>query len=112
MLEAIVRWSLHNRVVVVALAALLLLSGAYASKRARLDVFPEFAPPQVVIQTEAPGLSPVEVEQLVTVPVEAAVNGAPRLEALRSQSIQGLSVVTVVFQDGTDIHRARQHIGE
>src|SRR5258707_8522049 len=112
MLEAIVRWSLHTRVVVVSLAALLLLSGAYASKRARLDVFPEFAPPQVVIQTEAPGLSPAEVEQLVTLPIETAVNGIPRLDTLRSQSIQGLSVITVIFQDGTDIYRARQQVGE
>jgi CzcA family heavy metal efflux pump len=112
MLQALVSWSVRQRAVVLVLAALLLLGGLYAARTARLDVFPEFAPPQVVIQTEAPGLSPLEVEQLVTGPVEQAVNGVPRLDALRSQSVQGLSVVTVIFQDGTDIYRARQLVTE
>jgi CzcA family heavy metal efflux pump len=112
MLQAIVLWSLHNRVVVIGLAVLLFGTGLFATQRARLDVFPDFAPPQVIIQTEAPGLSPAEVEQLVTLPIEYAVNGIPRLEVLRSQSIQGVSVVTVIFQDGTDIYRARQQVSE
>jgi CzcA family heavy metal efflux pump len=112
MLQAIVAWSIHNRVVVVALAVFLLVLGCYAAGHAKLDVFPEFAPPQVVIQTEAPGLSPGEVEQLVTLPLETAVNGLPRLDVLRSQSIQGLSVITVIFQDSTDIYRARQLVTE
>jgi CzcA family heavy metal efflux pump len=112
MLQAIVAWSIRNRVVVVVLAVLLLAAGLYATREARLDVFPEFAPPQVVVQTEAPGLSPAEVEQLVTLPIEYAVNGIPRLDVLRSQSIQGLSVITVIFQDGTDIYRARQQVTE
>ncbi len=112
MLQAIVAWSIRNRVVVVVLAALLLVAGLYAAARARLDVFPEFAPPQVVIQTEAPGLSAAEVEQLVTAPIEQVVNGVARLDVLRSQSIQGLSVVTALFADGTDVHRARQDVTE
>src|SRR5262249_36269530 len=112
MLQAIVYWSIHNRAVVIILAALLLIAGLYATTAAKLDVFPEFAPPQVVIQTEAPGLSPNEVEQLVTLPIEQAVNGIPNLDVLRSQSIQGLSVITVIFQDGTDIFRARQMVSE
>src|SRR5262245_59257367 len=112
MLQAVVNWSIHNRVVVLALAVLLLLLGVNAARRARLDVFPEFAPPQVVIQTEAPGLSPNEVEQLVTLPIEYAVNGIPRLDVLRSKSVQGLSVVEIIFQDGTDIYRARQQVTE
>jgi Cu/Ag efflux pump CusA len=112
MLQAIVDWSLRNRLAVVVLAAILLVVGVYSTTRAKLDVFPEFAPPQVTIQTEAPGLSPGEVEQLVTLPIESAVNGIPRLDTLRSQSIQGLSVITVIFQDGTDIYRARQQVAE
>ncbi|HLJ95635.1 MAG TPA: efflux RND transporter permease subunit [Gemmataceae bacterium] len=112
MLQAIVAWSIHNRVVVVALAVFLLVLGGYAAGHAKLDVFPEFAPPQVVIQTEAPGLSPGDVEQLITLPLETAVNGLPRLDVLRSQSIQGLSVITVIFQDGMDIYRARQLVTE
>src|SRR5437762_13894707 len=112
MLQAVVNWSLRNRAVVLVLAGLLLLAGLYATAHAKLDVFPDFAPPQVVVQTEAPGLSPGEVELLVTLPIEQAINGIPGLEVLRSQSIQGLSVITVIFQDGTDIYRARQLVTE
>jgi CzcA family heavy metal efflux pump len=112
MLQAIVSWSVRHRVVVVCLALLLLGVGLYAAAHARLDVFPDFTPPQVIVQTEAPGLSPAEVEQLVTTPIEQAVNGLPRLDTLRSQSIQGLSVITVIFQDGTDVYRARQLVTE
>jgi CzcA family heavy metal efflux pump len=112
MLQFLVEVSLRNRVVVVVLAALLLVGGMYATWHAQLDVFPNFAPPMVVVQTQAPGLSPGEVEQLVTLPIEMALNGVPRLDTLRSQSIQGLSAVTVIFQDGADIFRARQQVAE
>ncbi len=75
-------------------------------------MFPEFAPPQVAIQTEAPGLAPEQVELLVTQPVENAVNGVPGVASLRSQSIQGLSIVTVTFDPATDILRDRQSLSE
>lgn len=107
-LNAIVRASLRRSSVVLALAALLVAFGLYTLGRTKVDVFPEFAPPLVVVQSEAPGLSPEEVEQLVTQPVEQALNGVPKLETLRSQSIQGLSVVTAIFEEGTDLMRARQ----
>ena len=112
MLQALVSWSLRNRVVVVVLSVLLLVLGGYAAGHAKLDVFPEFVPPQVVVQTEAPGLSADEVEPLVTLPIEQALSGVPGLDVLRSQSIQGLSVCTLIFQDGTDIFRARQLVAE
>ena len=112
MLQFIVRWSIDNRVVVIVLSLLLLGFGGYAVDHAKLDVFPEFVPPQVVVQTEAPGLSANEVEPLVTLPIEQALNGLPGLDVLRSQAIQGLSVSTVIFQDGTDIYRARQLVAE
>jgi CzcA family heavy metal efflux pump len=112
MLQAIVHWSIHNRAVVVVLSALLLAFGFYAVEHAKLDVFPEFVPPQVVVQTEAPGLAADEVEPLVTLPIEQALLGTPGLDVLRSQSIQGLSVSTLIFQDGTDIYRARQLVAE
>jgi CzcA family heavy metal efflux pump len=112
MLQAVVRWSLKYRTVVVALAAIVLVIGVHAAGKCRLDVFPEFAPPQAIIQTECPGLAPAEVEQLVTIPIETSVNGVPRLAKLRSQSVQGLSVITAIFHDGTDIYRARQHVTE
>ncbi len=112
MLQALVDWSLRQRVVILALALVLLLVGFHACRTARLDVFPEFSPPQVVIQTEAPGLSPLDVEQLVTTPLEQSIRGLPRLSTVRSQSLQGLSVITVLFEDGADIYRARQQVAE
>ncbi|MEI7729503.1 MAG: efflux RND transporter permease subunit [Verrucomicrobiota bacterium] len=112
MLQAIVQFSLRFRGVVVALACLLLAFGLYVARNAKLDVFPDFVPPQVVIQTEAPGLSPEQVEALVTRPVETAVNGLGNQEAMRSESIQGLSIITVVFKEGTEIYTARQMLAE
>ncbi|MBI4564299.1 MAG: efflux RND transporter permease subunit [Planctomycetes bacterium] len=112
MLRRIVRRSLEYRGTVIAVACLATAYGAYVAGRAKLDVFPEFAPPQVFIHTEAPGLSPEQVETLVTRPVESAVNGAGNLQAIRSQSIQGLSVVTAVFNEGTEVFRARQIVAE
>ena len=112
MLQRIVEFSIRLRGVVIALACLALGYGIYEAERAKLDVFPEFAPPRVVVQTEAPGLSPQEVEALVTRPIESAINGTSGLESLRSKSIQSLSVVTATFSGGTDILTARQLIGE
>ena len=112
MLKALVEFSIRYRGVVIALACLVLVYGLNTAARARLDVFPEFAPPQVVIQTEAVGLASEQVEQLVTRPIEITVNGVANLESIRSQSTQGLSVITAVFQDGTDIYRARQMVSE
>ena len=91
MLRALVEFSIRYRGVVIALACVVLAYGLNTAARAKLDVFPEFAPPQVVIQTEAVGLSSEQVEQLVTRPIELAVNGVANLESIRSQSIQGLS---------------------
>jgi CzcA family heavy metal efflux pump len=112
MLSAIVRSSLRFHGVVVALAVALLGYGFYALSQAKYDVFPDFAPPFVTIQTEAAGLSPEQVELLVTRLIENAINGASGIDSLRSQSIQGLSVVTVVFQEATDIYRDRQVVAE
>jgi len=112
MLRALVHFSLRFRGVVVALAVLLLGYGLYVASRTRLDVFPEFAPPMVIIQTEAPGLSPEEVEQLVTRPIENALNGSPGLATVRSQSIQNLSVVTLIFAENADVFRVRQLVAE
>jgi CzcA family heavy metal efflux pump len=112
MLSAIVRSSLRFSGVVVALAAALLGYGFYSLAHAKYDVFPDFAPPFVTIQTEAAGLSPEQVELLVTRPIENAINGVAGIDSLRSGSIQGLSVVTVVFQDATDIYRDRQVVAE
>ena len=112
MLTAIVRFSLRFRGVVIALACMLVGYGLYTLASAKYDVFPEFAPPLVVIQTEASGLSPEQVEVLVTQPIENAVNGVSGIESLRSGSIQGLSVITAAFKPNIDIYRARQVVAE
>ena len=112
MLDHIVRFSLRFRGIVIALALALAGYGIYAYTQAKYDVFPEFAPPMVNIQAEAPGLAPEQVEQLVTLPIENAINGVEGIEALRSQSIQGLGLIVVTFHSGTDIYRARQAIAE
>src|SRR6266481_741961 len=112
MLSAIVRFSIRFRGIAISLACALLVYGILSLSHVPYDVFPEFAPPEVSIQTEAPGLSPEQVEVLVTQPIENAINGVAGIESLRSRSIQGLSVITVVFRPGTDIYRDRQAVTE
>ncbi len=112
MLRRLVELSLGSRGVVITLAVGLIIYGVFVTKSAKLDVFPDFVQPQVTVQTEAPGLAPEQVESLVTRPVENALSGAGDLDSVRSESIQGLSVVTAVFKEGTEIYRARQMIAE
>ncbi|CAN5673668.1 efflux RND transporter permease subunit [soil metagenome] len=112
MLSAIVRWSLSRPRLVAVAALLLLIYGVLVLTHAKYDVFPEFVPAQAEVQTEAPGLSAEQVEQLVTRPVEQAVNGAAGVAEVRSESIQGVSIVTVVFAEGSDPYRARQIVAE
>lgn len=109
---ALVSFAIRFRGIVIAVSCMLLVYGAYTISRANYDVFPEFAPPQVGIQTEAPGLTPEQVETLVTRPIETAINGAAGVQTLRSTSIQGLSVVTVFFDPSGDIYRDRQVVAE
>lgn len=112
MLQRLVHLSIRFRGVVIALACLTVAYGIYAVSRAKYDVYPEFAPPLVQIQTEAPGLSPEEVEELVTRPIENTVNGVANLESLRSQSAQGLSIITAIFAEHSDVFRSRQVVAE
>jgi CzcA family heavy metal efflux pump len=112
MLQALVKFSLRFRGVVIVLALVLFGYGIYISRNAKLDVFPNFVQPQVVIQTESPGLAPEQVELLVTLPLETMINGLGEMESLRSESIQGLSVITAIFKEGTDVFRARQMLAE
>ena len=108
----LVSTSLKLRVIVLAMSLVLIVVGLQTLKTAPLDVFPEFAPPLVEIQTEAPGLSTEEVESLITMPLENALNGTPWLKTLRSKSVLGLSSVVMIFQSGTDLIRARQLVQE
>jgi CzcA family heavy metal efflux pump len=112
MLKAIVAFSLRRRGIVIALACLAFGYGIYSALNAKLDAYPEFAPPQVVIQTEAPGLASEQVETLVTQPIENVLLGMNAAASIRSRSIQGLSVITVTFRQSTNIYRARQLVSE
>ncbi|HQR32861.1 MAG TPA: efflux RND transporter permease subunit [Blastocatellia bacterium] len=108
----LVSTSLKLRFVIVALAILLMIVGVRVIQTTPLDVFPEFAPPLVEIQTEAPGLSTAEVESLISVPIENALNGTAKLKTLRSKSVLGLSSVVLIFDTDTDLMRARQTVQE
>ncbi len=112
MLNRIITWSLKHRGLVVVLALLLLASGAWSLYRLPIDAFPDTTPVQVQINTVAPALSPEEIEQGITFEVEQAIGGLPGLEEVRSISKFGLSQVTVIFEDGTDIYFARQLVME
>ncbi len=112
MFDAIVGWSLRNRISVLALSALLIAGGLWSLVNLPIDAFPETVPVQVQINTNAPSLSPVEIEQQITFPVEQAIGGLPGLIAVRSTSKFGLSQVVALFEDGVDVYFARQLIGE
>jgi cobalt-zinc-cadmium resistance protein CzcA len=111
-LSAVVSWSLRNRAIALLATLLFTLLGVRAATKLPIDAVPDITNVQVQVITAAPALSPVEVEQYVTVPVERAMAGIPRSTQVRSISKYGLSVVTVVFEDGTDIYFARQLLGE
>jgi cation efflux system protein involved in nickel and cobalt tolerance len=112
MLSDIIKWSIARRGLVI-LGAIILTFWIFRTIiQMPLDVFPSFAPPQVEIQTETPGLAPEEVESLVTLPIESAINGTPGVTAVRSSSAPGISVVKVIFNWGIDIYQARQLVTE
>jgi len=111
-MRALIAASLRLRLPVAVLSVVLMAMGIRAANDAPFDVFPEFAPPLVEIQTEAPGLSSSDVESLISVPLEAAMNGVPGLDVLRSKSVLGLSSVVLIFENGTERIPARQLVQE
>lgn len=112
MFNRLITWSLHNRLIVLAITLILFVAGGFALQRMSVDVFPEFAPPQVVVQTEAPGMAPQDVESLITYPLESAINGTPGVTNVRSKTSVGLSTITVIFKANTNIYLDRQLVGE
>lgn len=112
MLNALITWSLSHRFIVIALTLILVITGAYSATRLPVDAFPDTTPVQVQINTVAPALTPLEIEQQITFPVEQAISGLKGLTEVRSLSKFGLSQVTVIFEDGVDIYFARQLVME
>src|SRR5262249_50627148 len=106
MLRSLVHASLKHRVVLLAAAAALVVIGTVSSLRAPVDVFPEFAPPLVEVQAEAPGLSSDKVEELVTMPLESVLSGSPYVTSARSKGVQGLSSVQLISARGTNVPEA------
>src|ERR671915_631220 len=112
MIDGLIRWSLRHRTSVVALAAAFLIWGGWTATRIPLDVLPDLTAPTVTILAEAPGMDPLEIESLVTFPIESALNGAAGVRRVRSATAVGVAVVWVEFDWGQDINRARQTVAE
>lgn len=112
MIEGLIHWSLKQRILVAVLAVALLVAGGFATQRLSVDAFPDVTNIQVQVATEAPGRPPTEVERFVTVPIEIAMTGLPGLTEMRSLNRNGLSIVTLVFTDKTDVYFARSLVLE
>ena len=112
MIESLIRWSLNQRVVVAVLACVMIAAGAFAVKSLSVDAFPDVTNVQVQVATEAPGRPPTEVERFITAPIEVAMTGLPGLTEMRSLNRNGLSVITLVFTEKTEVYFARQVVLE
>src|SRR6516165_9591980 len=110
MVRAIITWSLHNRLIVIVGTFLLVVAGVYSALNLNVEAYPDPTPPLVEVITQNPGASPEEMERLIGIPIEIALNGMPGLEDLRSTSIAGLNDIKCQFSYATDYWRARQEV--
>src|SRR5215831_8099006 len=111
-LDTLIGWSIRRRTNLLVIAGAAFAAGIYVLGDTRLDVLPDFTPPRVVIQTEAPGMGTTDVEERVTWPLERALLGTPHMTSIRSSSIPGLSAITMMFDDDADLFRTRQLVAE
>ena len=107
MIDKLIDWAVRNRITVLLATLALVIGGVTAARSLRVDAFPDLTNVQVQVLIEAPGLSPMEVERLATFPVEVSLNGLPRVTDIRSTTKYAFAIITVVFEDGTDINFAR-----
>src|SRR5580704_9819464 len=112
MLSRLIELSIENRILVIVITLLVAIGGVYAAAHLPIDAVPDMTNVQVQVLSDAGALSPVEVEKYVSFPIETAMSGLPRVEQIRSVSKFGLSVVTIVFEEGTDIQAARQLVAQ
>src|SRR4051795_5745240 len=110
MIHAVIKWSLHNRLIVILGALALIGVGSYSALNLNVEAYPDPTPPLVEVITQNPGASPEEMERLIGIPIETALNGMPGLEDLRSTSIAGLNDIKCQFTYGTDYKQARQEV--
>ena len=110
--DKLIGWAIQQRIVVLIGGLVLIVAGAWAASHASTDALPDFTPPRVVVQTEAPGMSTIDVEELVTRPIERVLLGTPDTTSVRSTSSPGLSVLNLMFTDSVDVYRARQLVTE
>ena len=112
MINAIVNYALNNRLMTIVFAIAVIVAGVFSFQKLPVDAFPDATPTMVQVFTTSPGLSPVDIETLISYPVEISMYGIPKLEKVQSTSIFGLSRVTIYFEDGTDIYFARRLVNE
>ena len=112
MITRLIKFSLENKLLILIAGIVLFITGIISAGNTAVEVLPDFAPPQVIIQTHAPGLASEEVEAVITIPLESALLGTARAQTVRSSSFEGLSFITVIFDWGTNIFQARQLVTE
>ncbi len=112
MIEHLIDWSIHNKFIVIVISIIIIALGIANLQDISIDILPEFSPPQVIVQTEAKGLTATEVEALVSLPLESVLNGTEGVTLVKSLSMNGISSITIIFKQNMDIYHCRQLVGE